>query len=443
MLFAAARNFGGTERTMTARECALRALYDIEKNGAYTNTAIKNALAAELSPSDRGFVTEIIYGVTANRTAIDYIISRYSKLRLKKLSVWVLCILRMGVFQIYYMDKVPYSAACNESVKLAKKYSHGAGAGFVNGVLRSFSREADGFEFPKLPDKTEYLSLVYSYPQWIVRRIAEEYGEERCEELLRESGRAHRTALRVNRLKTKPAELIRVLAQEGIHAGEYAPIENCLLVSEGSGITGSKAYRDGLFSVQNISSQLAVQALDPQSGDLVIDMCAAPGGKSCAAAERMNNCGKILAFDMFEHKVKLIDAAAKRLGIDIINAAAADSCVPDTALEKSADRVIADVPCSGIGVIHKKPDIKWHRHEEDIAALAEIQTAILENAARYVKCGGVLVYSTCTVFGEENGAVTGKFLNEHDEFERLDEKQLLTSALGESGFYICKMQRKK
>lgn len=427
---------------MTARERALKALYDTEKNGTYTNAALSAALSAEnITAEDKGFITEIIYGVVSNKTALDYIISRYSKLKLKKISPWVLCILRMGIFQMYYMDKIPHSAACNEAVKLAKKYSHGAGAGFVNGVLRSFSRDADSFEFPKTDNEIYDLSLEYSYPEWITKSISDEYGIDRCRELYIENAKAHGAAIRVNTLKTDTKKCAERLKSEGIETRQAEKIPNCLIVEFGKGLTNTAAYRDGLFSIQNISSQLAVAALDPKAGETVIDMCSAPGGKACAAAERMENRGRIKAFDIFEHKIRLIENSAKRLGIDIIDCEVGNSAEPNKDLYGIADRVLADVPCSGLGVIHKKPDIKWHRKESDIAELAAMQKKILENAALYVKKGGVLVYSTCTILNAENGAQTERFLSEHSEFTKIYEEQILTGSLGESGFYICKMQK--
>lgn len=425
---------------MTAREYALKALYDIETNGAYTNAALKTALKSdELSAADKGFITELIYGVVANKTALDFIISKFSKIRMKKLSPWVLNILRMGIFQMYYMDKIPHSAACNEAVKLAGRYSHKSGCGFVNGVLRSFSREKENFEFTLSGDKIADLSLIYSYPQWITKRLVQTYGVECCEELYKENRKAHYTAVRVNRLKTDAESLCTILADEGVITERVFSPENAIIIKNGINIEKSKAYKDGLYSLQNISSQLAVEVLGPESGDIVIDMCAAPGGKTCAAAERMNNCGKIIAFDMFEHKIDLINKMAARLGIDIIEGKTVDSQIVQPELVGKADKVIADVPCSGLGVIHKKPDIKWHRKEEDIAELVQIQRNILETAALYVKDGGVLMYSTCTILDEENKENTDIFIEKHPEFKKVFEKQILTTDMGESGFYICKM----
>lgn len=424
---------------MTAREIALRALYDIDVNETYINAALKTALSdKELSSNDRGFVTELIYGIVANKTALDFIISKYSKVKIKKMTPWVLNILRMGVFQIYYMDKIPHSAACNEAVKLANKYSHRAGSGFVNGVLRAVSREKDDFQFPRMNNAAEELSLKYSYPLWMTDSLIKEYGKERCEELFEENMKAHGVFIRVNALKTTEDELIDILKNEGISC-EKTQVKNCLKVTGRINVESSDAYKQGLYSLQNISSQRAVAELSPMVGETVIDMCAAPGGKSCAIAEMMKNEGKVFSFDIFEHKVELINKSAKRLGVDIIDAKVHDASIKLQELEESADRVLADVPCSGLGVVHKKPDIKWKRKETDIEELCNLQKEILETAASYVKKGGTLVYSTCTILPEENRLRVDEFLDCHTEFSKVYEEQILTTDLGESGFYICKM----
>ncbi len=425
---------------MTAREAALRALYSIEKSGAYINAALKEALSdAELSAQDKGLVTELIYGVVANRSALDYIIMQFSKIKIKKMTPWVLGILRMGVYQIYYMDKIPHSAACNEAVKLAKRYSHGAGSGFVNGVLRSAARACADFKFPKSGDAVKDLSLEFSYPEWITEKLISEYGEENCKTLFEENRKAHPVAVRVNLLKTNTEELIETLKGEGLECQAVYGLKNAITLNGKLNIEGSAAYKDGLYSLQNISSQRTVEVLDPKKSDFVIDMCAAPGGKSCAIAEKMENCGTVLSFDIFPHKAELIKKAAQRLEIDIIDARVMDSTGFCEELVQKADCVLADVPCSGLGVLHKKPDIKWTRTKEDVAKLCEIQAKILDNAASYVKSGGVLVYSTCTILPEENRLRIREFLKHNDEFEIVYEEQFLTSALGESGFYICKM----
>lgn len=427
---------------MTAREAALRGLYDIEISGKYMNTALKEALSRnELSERDKALITELMYGVVSNKSAVDYIISSFSSIKLNKINPWVLNILRMGVFQICYMDKIPHSAACNEAVKLAKKYSHAAG--FVNGVLRNVSRNSGEIVFPQTGNVVSDLSLKYSYPEWITEKLVAEYGERRTRELFEENSKAHCTMLRANRLKITAEELVPVLKSEGIECEAACESENAVIVKGRLNIEGSQAYKEGLYSVQNISSMRAVEALDPQAGELVIDMCAAPGGKSCAAAEKMNNTGRIISFDLFEHKIELIQNSARRLGINIIEAKKSDSSKICTSLFETADKVLADVPCSGFGVIHKKPDIKWSRKEEDIPSLCAVQQQILEAAAVYVKRGGVLVYSTCTVLPEENRMQTERFLNEHSEFKKVSEEQILTGGMGESGFYICKLLKER
>ncbi len=429
---------------MTAREASLKALFSIEKSGTYTNAALKTALGQDdFSAQDKGLITEIIYGVILNKTALDFIISKFSKVKIKKMTPWVLNILRMGIYQIYYMDKIPANAACNESVKLAKKYSHSAASGFVNGVLRAAAREVENFEFPKTGDMVADLSLKYSYPEWITNRLVNEYGEDTCENLFKENQNAHSLHIRVNTLKTDKTKLSDILAKEGLLCEDCELSESSLFVKGKLNVEKSKAYKDGLYSLQNISSQKTVKILDPKPSETVIDMCAAPGGKSCAIAERMGNNGKVLAFDIFDHKIDLIKASAKRLGIDIIEAKVMDSSKKNDNLLKFADRVLADVPCSGLGVLHKKPDIKWSRCEEEINELCKIQAEILENAALYVKDGGVLVYSTCTILPEENRLQIEEFLKNHKEFKKEYEEQILTSVYGESGFYICKMVKEK
>ncbi len=425
---------------MTARESALKALYSIEKSGTYTNAALKEALSkSDLSTQDKGLITELIYGIVANKSAIDYIITQFSKIKIKKMTPWVLSILRMGIYQIYYMDKIPHSAACNEAVILAKKYSHNAGTGFVNGVLRSAARACADFKFSVTRDIVKDLSLEYSYPEWITEKLVSEYGKDRCRELYIENQKAHSAAIRVNVLKATKSDLISILEGEGLECKTVDFMENSLIVSGKLNVDNSPAYKKGLYSLQNLSSQKAIEVLDPKSGQCVIDMCAAPGGKSCAIAEKMGNKGNVKAFDIFPHKVELIKKAAQRLGLDIIDAKVMNSTVLCQDLIESADCVLADVPCSGLGVIHKKPDIKWSRSIDDVAELCGIQKKILDNASKYVKSGGMLVYSTCTILPEENRLRIQEFLGENKNFKIEYEEQILTSHLGESGFYICKM----
>lgn len=427
---------------MNSREIILKALYNIEVGGEYFNHALSSALR-RCDELGRGFVTEVLYGITKNKLALDYIIMQFSSVKLKKMSPWVRNILRLGVFQMYYMNKIPHSAACNESVKLSKKYAHAAAGRFINGVLRSVSKNIDNIKFPDPQNGAEYLSVKYSYPLWMAEKLLSLYGFKTCEGFMRESNKSHSVNLRVNSLLASPDEVINMLKSEGVSARVSSEFPLCLSVDGRIDINALKSYKEGYFSLQNLSSYEAVCALDPKGGEFIMDICAAPGGKACAIAEKMRNNGKVLAFDIHEHKAALIENSAKRLGIHIIEAKAHDGREVIPEYMGKADRVIVDAPCSGLGVIHKKPDIKWTREEGHIGELAKIQKEILDASSNYVKIGGVLLYSTCTILAEENQNITDSFLSSHSEFEKVFEKQILTTERGESGFYICKMKRNK
>ena len=426
---------------MNSRELALKVLYDIDVNNAYTNSSLNKTIKlADISSKDKALLYEIVYGVVKNRLKIDYIINKFSKVKAKKISSYVLNILRMGIYQVIFLDKIPDSAACNEAVKLAKKYSNKGGVGFVNGVLRNICREKDNIVFPdKETDFVKYLSVKYSYPEWIVKKLVDQYGEKCTESFISESNMPHNTDIRINTLKTTVENFCNILNKRDISYELSETAENIISVDANIDMTMLDEYKNGMFSLQNSSSKRAVDILAPESGETVIDVCAAPGGKSCAAAEKMDNIGKVFSFDLYEHKKGLILNSADRLSIDIIDADTWDATVLNKNFIGKADRVLVDAPCSGIGVIHKKPDIKWKRQEDDIKTLASVQKTILANASKYVKPGGVLMYSTCTVFKEENQDVVSEFLKHNPSFSVEHEEQILTTEKGESGFYICKM----
>lgn len=425
---------------MNSREIIIKAIYEIEENGGYFNHVLTDALS-KAEPCDKGFVTEVIYGIIGNKLSLDHIIMQFSSVKLKKMTPWVKNILRLGIYQMYYMDKIPHSAACNESVKLSKKYAHAAAGRFINGVLRNVSRNIDNISFPQKDTPAEYLSIRYSFPIWLTEKLLVQYGFDKTESFMAESNSSHAVNIRVNRLKTTPESLIETLKNERIEA-EISPLfEDCLTVKGKINIEKSASYRKGLYSLQNLSSYKAVKTLAPLKGDFIMDICAAPGGKSCASAEIMENEGKILSFDIHPHKLQLIDNSAKRLGIHIIESTAHDGCIELNQYIGKADKVILDAPCSGIGVIHKKPDIKWTRQESDVYELAKIQKKLLDTACKYVKSGGILLYCTCTVLKEENDDIVSGFLLNHNDFSVISSEQILTGKYGESGFYICKMKR--
>ena len=415
----------------SARESALLILYRVENDGAYPNILLKDMLPESMLKLDRALATSLVYGVINKQITLDYIISQKSTIKLKKLSKYILLILRMGIYQLLYMNKIPQNAAVNESVKLAKRYGHSASAGYVNGILRNISK--NGFEYPK--DKMQCISVKYSFPLWMCKKWTDEFGYNFTNELMTAFDEEPMLTIRPNTLKID----INSLSNKLIDGGVEIKIQDDAIMCKGLDVVNDRLYKEGFYTVQDIAAMQASKQLNPQSNETVIDMCAAPGGKTTHIAELMQNKGKIYAFDVYDHKIDLIKNSAKRLGIDIIEAKIGDALKYDDALKEIADRVLCDVPCSGTGIIRRKPDIKLNRKETD--SFYEIQSTILNNASKYVKHGGVLVYSTCSIEKEENEAVTGEFLNNNNEFERLYEKTYYPNTDGTDGFYICKMKR--
>lgn len=425
---------------MNGREAAYRVLAGFARDGAYVNGVLNETfIKFNLDPLERSFATELTYGCLKNLLFLDYGISRFSKVKIRKMSVSVRTILEIGAYQILKMSKVPDSAACDESVKLARKYA-ARSAGFVNGVLRSLCRGKNAIEYPKREDnEIRFLSVMFSFPEWIVRRLLEDYGGEICEKILDSANRAYPPYIRQNSLKElSPQDFRLCLSEDGIETEPEPDIKGCYRVLGHLDISKSDTYKKGFFTIQNKSSQLAAFALEPRPGMLVADMCAGPGGKTCHIAELMKNRGEIRAFDIYGHKIDLINSAAERLGIDIIKAEERDGTRLVPSLSGKADRVLIDAPCSGLGVVHSKPDIRWTRKEEDIEALSKLQKALLDRGAEYVKQGGIMVYSTCTLLKGENERQAESFLERHGEFELVSERRIMTYDTGGSGFYIAK-----
>lgn len=440
--------------SVNPRNTALKILYDIETDLSYLNLKLKSAFEnAELTSVDKRFITELVHGVVKMKINLDYIISKFSKLKLKKISPWVINILRMGVYQIYYMDKVPTSAAVNESVKLAKKYANQGAVGFVNGTLRAISK-CEKIEYPN--DKTEFLSAKHSFPMWICDRWINDFGFEKAENIMISSNCRPNVYFRTNNLKTDVVSLKKLLEDEGVKCDIYKNdclknIDYCLVPDKTGNISSLDAYKKGLFYVQDVGAAEIVEVLAPKKGETIIDMCAAPGGKTTHIAEKLDNAGKIYAFDVYDHKIKLINDNAKRLGIDIIDARIGDGLVYNENLSEIADRVLVDAPCSGLGIISRKPDIKYLRKEEDIESLADISYNILRNASKYVKKRGTIVFSTCTIDKAENENVIDKFLSENKEFyldpiTEYDSENsgyiTLYPSKDNDGFFICRIKRR-
>lgn len=420
-----------------AREAALKTLYAVSEDGAYLNIAINDIIGRmNLSAQDAALCTEIVLGVERNRLFLDNIITNLSTIKLKKISPWILNIIRMGIYSLRFLEKIPPSATINECVKLAKRYGHAKSSGFVNAILR---RSISSGDFLPEEGTVEYLSVFYSYPEWMVRKWMKERGD--VVSLLKAGNTAPPTYLRKNLLKGD------FEIPEGI---EKAPIgKNAYIYKKGGAFHGSQLQREGYFSVQDIASQLAVEALDPKEGMTVLDLCAAPGGKSEYIAEIMGNKGRVLSCDLYPHKTELIDKSCKRLGIKIVETRVNDAEKFNPEFENNFDRVLLDAPCSGLGIIRRKPDIKWSKGAADCSALAQTQYRMLRHAKRYVKKGGILVYSTCTISKMENEQTVKTFLRENKNFEALCDDnmpqgylQLLPDKYNTDGFFIARFIRR-
>ena len=437
----------------TAREIALQVLISCRTNHAWADAALKVQIDRnQLTRSDAALCSRIVYGVIQNELLLDYYLSAYCSQKPDKLQPPLLEILRMGAYQILFLDKIPDSAAVNESVNLAKRFKREQAAGFVNAVLRKIVRNRE--DLPKLPDHPveRRLSIQYSHPRWMVKRLLSLLGEEETAAFCAANNAVAPLTIQVNPMKTTLEALREELESAGITATPHAWVPGCLELSGAGDLTALPSFREGKFLVQDGAAALVAQAAQLQPGMRVLDVCAAPGGKSFSAAFAMGGEGEILSCDLHENKLKRIQEGAERLGLSCIQTEAADGRDFRPEWEGAFDAVLVDAPCSGLGIIRKKPDIRYKKANE-LFRLPVIQRAILDQAARSVRPGGVLVYSTCTILPEENEQVTETFLAEHPAFsqenlllpEPLDGVQgpltLWPQRHSTDGFYICRMKR--
>lgn len=423
----------------TARTLAHRSLMGLEKSGRYSNLEVNSAIMhSELSEADRGLYTKLVYGVTERRITIDYIISEYSSKPLGELDEDVKTALRLGIYQLLWLDRVPDHSAVDESVGLVSRQKRG----FVNAVLRSFLRGGKKYLLPDKTDYTEYLSVKYSVPMPLVELFMGCAGDE-IEDLLLAMNREPHIGLRVNRLKITADEAI---SKTGGRLSEIAPD---VVIVDTLDDTVKQGLSDGLWFVQDEASRITSAAVGAKAGELVVDTCACPGGKSFSMAIDMENSGTVRSFDLHKNKLSLIVSGAEKLGITIIDTAERDARQPLSEIVGKADRVLCDAPCSGLGVIAKKPDIRY-KNIADVNKLPEIQYGVLCGASKYVKDGGVLVYSTCTINKAENEDVVKKFLAENTDF-KLEEDPYLPCGMrtflphrdGCDGFFAAKMRKTK
>ena len=440
-------------RKFTARDTALEVLMQIERANAWSDSSLKRTIAKNgLEGREAALATRLAYGVVQNRTLLDYYITCYCVQKAHRLEPVIRNILRIGGDQILFMDKIPERAAVNEAVEQAKRWGRPRAAGMANAVLRKCV--ASKSTLPWLPqnDPLRRMTVQYSHPRWLVERLVSLVGAEEAEEFLRLDNRPVATCIQTNPLKTTPEELAQELRDAGVSVQPHPWLAGCFEITGTGDLERLPAFAEGRCTVQDAAARLAAMAAAPAPGDRVLDVCAAPGGKSFAMAMEMGNRGDILSCDIHPHKLKLIENGAARLGITIVRTALADGRERHAAWVEQADVVLADVPCSGLGIIRKKPDIRW-KDPAALAALPAIQRAILGNAAAYVRPGGVLVYSTCTVLPEENGGVVTDFLSGHPEFVKEDfdlpgigscsgDATLWPQRTGTDGFYICRMRRR-
>lgn len=395
----------------TARGVALEALTACEKQGAWSDGYLKKAIGgAGLDGRDAALATRLCFGVLQNRMLLDFYLERLCTTPLKKLEVPVLAALRLGAYQLLFLDRVPDHAAVSESVDLARKRAKNSrAAGLVNGVLRSLLRQRA--ELPAPPD----LATRYSHPQWLVDAFLARLGREEGEALLAADNGEPPTCAQVNPLKTTSEALMSALAKRGVEAKPHPWLPGCLLLRHTGSLEGLPEFQDGLFYIQDAAARLAVLAAEPRPGWRVLDACAAPGGKSFAAALAMGDRGEVRSCDIHPHKEGLIQAGAKRLGLSCIRTEVLDSKACKEDFLDVFDLVIADVPCSGLGIIRKKPDIRY-KDPRPLENLPRVQGAILDNVARYVRPGGALLYATCTLLERENEGVVRSFLDRHNHF---------------------------
>lgn len=394
-----------------ARSTVVKLLLKMESGSAYSNILLDSALdESGLSERDRAFAAALFYGVTERKMTLDFIIDQYCTMALKP---EVRAILRLGIYQILYMKSVPDSAAVNESVKLCKRMKQFGAAGLVNGMLRNFLRKEKYVDYSAL-EPVERLAMEFSAPHWIARKFLEEYGEDNARKALAASVGAPPLYARVNTTKVTDEELADKLRREGVAAQIYPRLAGCVRIEKTGDIERLEAFKEGLFHIQDVSSQLCCHTLRPIVNETVLDICAAPGGKSFTLAELMGNNGRVISMDLYEQRVGLIQKGAERLGLKIVEGRVNNASRFNEALPQ-ADRVLCDVPCSGLGVIRRKPEIKY-KGESEFEELPRLQKAILDISSGYVKVGGTLVYSTCTLSRAENDEVAEEFVASHPDF---------------------------
>lgn len=449
------------------REVALKIIYKINEKNAYSNIALNETIKQskekmKLNEKDIRFISEIVYGVTTWKLTLDEIIKKHSKIKMKKISPWIINILRMSIYQIIFLDKVPKSAAVNEGVNLAKKYGHYGSSGFVNAILRKVEKE-DYEELSNIEDIEERISKMMSIPKWIIEELkSENISIKQIEQICKNSNIRPKITARINKLKTSKEELKTVLEQKGIIVSEGI-LKDFFVLEKVKNIEDLEEFQKGFFTVQDEAAGLTALILNPEQGQVILDACSSPGGKTTYMAEIMKNNGEIQAWDLHENRVELVKKNTQRLNIDIVETNVSDATIYNKKYIEKFDKILLDVPCMGLGVLKRKPDVKWQRTRNDIDIISEIQYKILDNCSKYLKPNGELVYSTCSILNIENEGLILKFLKQNENFtlekitqdimenetEKYFEKYLIDEKFLQvyqnektDGFFICKLAKK-
>lgn len=431
-----------------AREIALKILYKIDKQSGYSNLVLDEYLENErkkLTKNDIEFISKIVYGVVTWKLTLDSILEKYSKTKINKISTWIINILRMGIYQIIFLDKVPKSAAVDESVKLCKKYGFKS-ANFVNAILRKVEKE-DYLEFNQIPDKIKRISKMYSMPEWLIEEFLEEYDIQTVEEICKNSNLKPYTTIRINKLKITKDNLIKQLEEKQISYKE-SYLEDFIYLEKVKNISNIDLFQKGYFTVQDEGAGIISIMLEPKQGQKILDACSAPGGKTTYIAELIKDNGQIIAWDLYPHRLELVKQNINRLGIKSIKTQVKDATILDESYIEKFDKILIDVPCLGFGVMKRKPDIKWQRNKQDIKKITKIQIQILNICSNYLKKGGEILYSTCSILKKENQDIINEFLKLRNveknrtevKFEKIMEKLILPKDKTD-GFYICKLRK--
>ena len=447
-------------KAINEREIVLEVLLEITEHGMYSHIVLRDVLNKYqyLEKKERSFITRVTEGTLEHMMEIDFILDQFSKVKVKKMKPVIRNIMRSAVYQMKYMDSVPVSAACNEAVKLAVRKGFGSLRGFVNGVLRNVARNLDQIEYPAEPLKR--LSIQYSMPEWILNLWLKAYDSDIVEQMLQAFQRETPLTIRCNLRMVTPKQLKEHLEAEGVTVKVHPYLEYAFHISGFDYLGDLESFQNGEFSVQDISSMLVSELAGPKEGDYVIDVCAAPGGKSLHMAEKLNGSGHVEARDLTEYKVGLIQENIERTGLSNVEAVQQDALIFDETSVGKADIVLADLPCSGLGVLAKKTDLKYKATKEGADSLAKLQREILKNVQAYVKDEGKLVYSTCRINPAENMDNVHWFLNQYPEFELIDihgslceelQKdvkengciQLLPGVHQSDGFFLACMKKRK